>query len=61
MQEILVLSLEWENSMEKEMAAHSSISAWEISWTGSLAGYSPWELQGVGYDLATKQRQQRTF
>ena len=28
--------------MEKEMATHSSILAWRISWTGSLAGYSPW-------------------
>ena len=24
------------------MGTHSSILAWEISWTGSLAGYSPW-------------------
>ena len=23
------------------MATHSSILAWEIPWTGSLAGYSP--------------------
>ena len=26
--------------MEKERAAHSSILAWEISWTKELAGYS---------------------
>ena len=24
------------------MATHSSILAWKIPWTGSLAGYSPW-------------------
>ena len=24
------------------MATHSSILAWEIPWTGSLVGYSPW-------------------
>ena len=24
------------------MAAHSNIPAWEIPWTRSLAGYSPW-------------------
>ena len=27
-------------SLEKEMAAHSSILAWIIPWTGSLVGYS---------------------
>ena len=27
--------------MEKEMATHSSIFAWRISWT-SLVGYNPW-------------------
>ena len=28
-----VLSLGWENPLEKEMAAHSSILAWIIPWT----------------------------
>ena len=27
---------------KKEMATYSSILAWEIPWTRSLAGYSPW-------------------
>ena len=31
---------------EKEMATHSSILAWEIPWTGSLVGYSPWGRKG---------------
>ena len=31
-----------EDPMEKEMATHSSIFAWEIPWTESLVGYSPW-------------------
>ena len=36
-------SLGWENPLEKEMATHSSILAWEIPWHGqrSLEGYSP--------------------
>ena len=42
MQETLILSLGQEDSLEKEMATHSSILAWRISRTGSLAGYSPW-------------------
>ena len=33
MQETQVLSLGWEDSLEKEMATHSSILAWEIPWT----------------------------
>ena len=33
-------------SLEKEMATHSSILAWEIPWTEkSLVGYSPWGLK----------------
>ena len=32
-QETWVLSLGWEDSLEKEMAAHSSILAWEMPWT----------------------------
>ena len=33
MQEIWVHPLGWENPMEKEMATHSSILAWEIPRT----------------------------
>ena len=33
MQETQVWSLAWENPLEKEMAAHSSILAWKIPWT----------------------------
>ena len=31
-----------EDPLEKEMATHSSILAWEIPWTEELVGYSPW-------------------
>ena len=37
-----VQSLDWEDSLEKEMATHSSILAWEIPGTEELVGYSPW-------------------
>ena len=33
MQETWVRSLGWEDSLEKEMATHSSILAWKIPWT----------------------------
>ena len=41
MQEIRVQSLGREDPLEKEMATHSSILAWEIHGQRSLAGYSP--------------------
>ena len=39
MQENPVQFLGWEEPLEKEMATHSSILAWETPWT---EGYSPW-------------------
>ena len=32
----------WEDPLEKEMAARSSILAWEIPWTEEPGSYSPW-------------------
>ena len=31
-----------EDPLEKEMATHSNILAWEIPWTEEPGGYSPW-------------------
>ena len=33
-----VLSLGWENTLEKEIATYSSILAWEIPWTEEFGG-----------------------
>ena len=33
-----VLSLGWKDPLEKEMATHSSILAWKISWTEESKG-----------------------
>ena len=38
MQEMLVRFLGWENPLEKEMATHSNILAWETPWTEELGG-----------------------
>ena len=43
MQETWVRSLDWEDSLEKEMAIHSSILPWEIPWTEDPGG-----LQSMG-------------
>ena len=32
MQETLIQSLGWEDSLEKEKAAHSSLLAWRVPW-----------------------------
>ena len=47
-----------EDPLEKEMATHSNMLAWEIPWTENLVNYSPWAHKRVGYDLVTKQQQQ---
>ena len=43
MQETLVQALGQEDPLEKEMATHSSILAWEIPWTEEPGG-----LQSMG-------------
>ena len=37
-------------SLEKEMVTHSSILAWEISWTEEPGGLQSMALQRVGHD-----------
>ena len=41
MQETWVQTLGWEDALQKEMAAHSSILAWRIPWTEEPVSYSP--------------------
>ena len=43
MQETQVRFLGWEDLLEKEMATHSNILAWEVPWTDE-----PAELQSMG-------------
>ena len=54
-QETWVRSLGWEDSLEKGMATHSSILAWEIPWTEEPGGPQYLESQRVRHDLAAKQ------
>ena len=39
----------WEDPLEKEMATHSSILAWEISWTKEPRGLQSMGSQRVGH------------
>ena len=50
MQETRVRSLGWEDPLEKEMAAHSSIPAWKIPWTAEPRRLLSMGSQRVGYD-----------
>ena len=54
MQETRVLSLGWEDPLEKEMATHYSILAWEIPWTEELGRLQSMASQRVRHDWATK-------
>ena len=49
MQEMHIWSPGWEDPLEKEMATHSSILAWEIPWTEE-----PGRLQSMGSQSQTQ-------
>ena len=49
-QEIWILSLDWEDSLEEVMAAHSNILAWRISRTEEPGGLQSMGLQGVRHN-----------
>ena len=55
------VQLGWEEPLEKGMATHSSMLAWEIPWIEERAGYSPWGRKRVGHDSAAKPQQICTF
>ena len=50
MQEMRVQFLGWKESLEEEMAKHSSVLAWRIPWTEEPGGLQSIELQRVGYN-----------
>ena len=50
MQETWVQSLGWEDPLEEEMAAHSSILAWKMPWTAEPGRLPSMGSQGVGHD-----------
>ena len=56
MQETRVWFLGWEYPLEKKMATHSSIFAWEIPWTEEPGRLQSMGLQTVRHNLVTKQQ-----
>ena len=53
MQETQVRSLGQEDTMEKEMATHANILAWEITWTKEPRELQTTGVQRVRHDLVT--------
>ena len=53
MQETLVWSLGQEDALEKEMAMHSSILVWRISWIEEAGGLQSMGFRKVGHDWVT--------
>ena len=53
-QETQVGSLGQEDPLEKEMATHSRILAWETPWTEEPGSYSPYGWERVGHNIETK-------
>ena len=52
-QETQVLSLGWEDALEKGMVTHSSILAWTIPRTEELGGLQSMGLKKVRHNCAT--------
>ena len=48
-QETQVQSLGWEDPLEEDMATHTRILAWRVSWTEEPAG-----LQSIGHKSRTQ-------
>ena len=50
MWETQVRSLDWEDPLEKQMAIHSSTTAWKIPWTEEPGRLQSMGLQRFGHD-----------
>ena len=60
-QETRVQSLGQEDSLEEEMAIHSSVLVWEIPWTEELGGLQSMVSQRVRHSWATKSHKPQTI
>ena len=54
MQETWVRFLGWEDTLETEMAIHSSTLAWKIPWTEEPGGLQSMGVTRIRHNLATK-------
>ena len=61
MQETRVRSLSWEDSWRRKWQPAPVVLPGKSHGQRSLVGYSPWGLQRVRHDLATKQQQPQSL
>ena len=61
MQETQVLSLGWEDPLEKDMATHASILVWRIPWTEEPGGLHYMGLQESLLDTEQKKPHIRKY
>ena len=61
MQKTQVQSLVWENPLEKEMATHPSILAWEIPWTEDPGGLQSMRSQKSRLGLSNYNNNKNVF
>ena len=54
MQKLQVQSLSWEDSLQEQVATHSSILAWKIPWTEEPGRLQPMGSQRVRHDRVTE-------
>ena len=54
MQEMWIQSRSWKDPLEKGMAAHSHILAWEIPWSKEPCGLQSMGSKRVRYNLVTE-------
>ena len=59
MKETCIQSLGREDLLEKEVASHYKILAWEITWSEQPGGLQSMQLQRIRYALVTDQQQAR--
>ena len=53
---VWVRSLGWENTLEMEMATHSTVLAWRTSWTEETGGLQPGITKRARSDLVSKKQ-----
>ena len=61
MQETWVRSLGWEDPLEKEVATHFHILAWEIPWTEEPSGLHLWSRTRVRHNWETNSLSRYTW
>ena len=58
MLDMQVQSLGWKDALEKDIATHASILAWEIPWTEEPGGLECIQLQRIWHDWVPEHKKE---